>query len=157
MPVKITACELAARCQVFYREIHGFFYSVEFEQHRFYVDVICISTLQRCSYDKSTIFSVNKLKQYGFSRLFPFFYFSFFHFSFYFVLVFKFMSKSYLLNFLDMKVIPNCLLFSERESRRSPGKSLLRFAAGAGGSRFDIFSLVYLFSFLSPSLGDGPI
>ena len=30
-------------------------------------------------------------------------------------------------------------------------------AVGAGGGCFDIFTLVYLFSFLSPSLGDGPI
>ena len=28
---------------------------------------------------------------------------------------------------------------------------------GGGGGGLDIFSLVYLFSFLSPSLGDGPI
>ena len=30
-------------------------------------------------------------------------------------------------------------------------------AVGAGGGCLDIFSLVYLFSFLSPPLGDGPI
>ena len=30
-------------------------------------------------------------------------------------------------------------------------------AIGAGGGRLDIFSLVYLISFLSPSLGDGLI
>ena len=30
-------------------------------------------------------------------------------------------------------------------------------AVGAGGGCLDIFSLVQLFSFLSPSLGDGPI
>ena len=30
-------------------------------------------------------------------------------------------------------------------------------SVGAGGGCLDIFSLVYLFSFLSPSLGDGPI
>ena len=29
--------------------------------------------------------------------------------------------------------------------------------SGCGWGRLDIFSLVYLFSFLSPSLGDGPI
>ena len=28
---------------------------------------------------------------------------------------------------------------------------------GCGWGLFDIFSLIYLFSFLSPSLGDGPI
>ena len=32
----------------------------------------------------------------------------------------------------------------------------IALAIGAGGG-LDIFSLVYLFSFLSPSLGDGPI
>ena len=30
-------------------------------------------------------------------------------------------------------------------------------AVGAGGGCLDIFSLIYLFPFLSPSLGDGPI
>ena len=30
-------------------------------------------------------------------------------------------------------------------------------AVGAGGGCFDIVSLVYFFSFLSPSLGDGPM
>ena len=33
----------------------------------------------------------------------------------------------------------------------------IALAVGAGGGCFDIFSLVYLFSFLSPSPGDGPI
>ena len=33
----------------------------------------------------------------------------------------------------------------------------IALAVGAGGGSLDIFSLVYLFSFLSPSLGDGPI
>ena len=33
----------------------------------------------------------------------------------------------------------------------------IALAEGAGGGCLDIFSLVYLFSFLSPSLGDGPI
>ena len=31
MPVKITVKELAATCQVFYRKIYGFFYSVVIE------------------------------------------------------------------------------------------------------------------------------
>ena len=35
------------------------------------------------------------------------------------------------------------------------GPSVL--AVGAGGGCLDIFSLFYRFSFLSPSLGDGPI
>ena len=30
-------------------------------------------------------------------------------------------------------------------------------AVGAGGGRLDIFNLTYLYSPLSPSLGDGPI
>ena len=30
-------------------------------------------------------------------------------------------------------------------------------SVGAGWGCLDIFSLVYLFSFISPSLGDGPI
>ena len=37
------------------------------------------------------------------------------------------------------------------------GQGPIALAVGAGGGCFDIFSLVYLFSFLSPSLGDGPI
>ena len=39
------------------------------------------------------------------------------------------------------------------------GDGLIALAVGAGGGGvcLEIFSLVYLFSFLSPSLGDGPI
>ena len=37
------------------------------------------------------------------------------------------------------------------------GQRPIALAVGAGGGCLDIFSLVYLFSFLSPSLGDGPI
>ena len=37
------------------------------------------------------------------------------------------------------------------------GQGPVALAVGAGGGCLDIFSLVYLFSFLSPSLGDGPI
>ena len=33
----------------------------------------------------------------------------------------------------------------------------IALAVGAGGGCLDIFSLVYLFSILSPSLGDGPL
>ena len=84
------------------------------------------------------------------------------------------------MNFLDIKVNPNSLLFSqrererERESRRSDGAMVLgkfsvpgrptnlensrardiALAVGALGGCLNIFSLVYLFSFLSPSLGD---
>ena len=37
------------------------------------------------------------------------------------------------------------------------GQGPIALAVGAGGRYLDIFSLVCLFSFLSPSLGDGPI
>ena len=37
------------------------------------------------------------------------------------------------------------------------GQGPIALPEGAGGGCLDIFSLVYLFSFLSPSLGDGPI
>ena len=37
------------------------------------------------------------------------------------------------------------------------GQGSIALAVGAGGGCLDIFSLVYLFSFLSHSLGDGPI
>ena len=37
------------------------------------------------------------------------------------------------------------------------GQELITLAVGAGGGCLDIFSLVNHFSFLSPSLGDGPI
>ena len=37
------------------------------------------------------------------------------------------------------------------------GQEPIALAVGAIGGCIDIFSLVYLFSFLSPSLGDGPI
>ena len=37
------------------------------------------------------------------------------------------------------------------------GHGPIALAVGAGGGCLDIFSLVYLFSFLSLSLGDGPI
>ena len=97
------------------------------------------------------------------------------------------------MNLLDIKVNPNCLLFSQRErererekkmSRQSPvvrgwsvvrwcwvnfqcrgvlliwiivGQGPIALAVDAGGGCLDIFKLVYLFTFLSPSLGDGPI
>ena len=69
---------------------------------------------------------------------------------------------------------PNCILFSQRE-RESPKSShegcgrVVRWcwiivrkgpnalAVGAGEGCLDIFSLVYIFSFLSPSLEEGPI
>ena len=37
------------------------------------------------------------------------------------------------------------------------GQGPAALAVGAGGGCLDIFSLVYLFSSFSPSLGDGPI
>ena len=37
------------------------------------------------------------------------------------------------------------------------GQGLIALAVGAGGGCWDIFSLIYIFSFLSLSLGDGPI
>ena len=37
------------------------------------------------------------------------------------------------------------------------GQGPVALPIGAGGGCLGIFSLVYLFSFLSPSLGDGPI
>ena len=37
------------------------------------------------------------------------------------------------------------------------GHIVLAVGAGGGGGCFDIFSLVYLLSFLSPSLVNGPI
>ena len=37
------------------------------------------------------------------------------------------------------------------------GQGPIALAVGAGGGGLDIFTLVYLSSFLSPSLGDGPI
>ena len=37
------------------------------------------------------------------------------------------------------------------------GQGPIALAVGAGGGCLNIFSFVYLFSFLSPSLGDGPI
>ena len=37
------------------------------------------------------------------------------------------------------------------------GQDPIALAVGASGDFLDIFSLVHLFSFLSPSLGDDPI
>ena len=86
-----------------------------------------------------------------------------------------------LLNLLDTKVNPNCLLFHrerERENRRNPvvrvvrwcleriqsrsvlliwiivGQGSIALAVGAGGVVCTFFSLVYLFSFVSLSLGE---
>ena len=47
--------------------------------------------------------------------------------------------------------------FGPQYSRIKVGQGPIAFAVGAGGSCFDIFPLVYHFSFPSASLGDGPI
>ena len=39
----------------------------------------------------------------------------------------------------------------------SVGQGPIAFAVGAGGGGLDIFTLIYLFSSFSLSLGDGPI
>ena len=83
------------------------------EYHRFNVDAIWSAL---ASID-STISSVNKLKNNGASLLFFFLYFSFTFLSD----LFCFRSlcqRVVLLNLLDIKVNPNCLLFSERERER---------------------------------------
>ena len=85
--------------------------------------------LHRRSYDNSTISSDNKVKKT--MALLSFF--SFLHFSFTFLsILFCFRSlcqRVVLLNLLDTKVNPNCLLFSQRErdserENESPKSSL---------------------------------
>ena len=90
------------------------------------------------------------------------------------------------MNLLDIKVNPNYLLFSERETERerereSPKPVVRGWSGGpvaldklsvprrptnldnsrarvyCACSSWDIFKFVYLFSFLFPSFGDGPI
>ena len=149
--------------------------------------------LHRCSYDNSTISSVNKLKKNNGASLL----FSFLHFSFTFLsslFCFRSLCQTVVLvNLLDIKVNPNCLFITERERDRERerkwvavvqswgggrvvrwcwvnfqcrgflliwiivGQGPIALAVGAGGGCLDIFKLVYLFSFLSPSFGDGPI
>ena len=88
-----------------------------------------VITLHRCSYDNSAISSVNKLKQYDTSLLFSLL--SLFFLSLFFLICFlslcQICKRVVLLNLLDTKVNPNCLLFHrerererERESRPSP-------------------------------------
>ena len=107
-----------------------------------------VITLLRCSYD---VHSVNKLKQYDASLLFSL---SLFFLSLFFLICFSSLcqirQRVVLLNLLDTKVNPNCVLFHR-------GQGSVALAVGAGGCCLDFFSLVYLFSFLSHSLGDGPI
>ena len=72
--------------------------------------------LHRCSYDNSTISSVNKLKN-GASLLVYFLHFSFTFLSNLFC-VRSLCQRVVLLNLLDTKVNPNSLLFSQRERER---------------------------------------
>ena len=74
--------------------------------------------LHRCSYDNSTISSVNKLKkQWRFSPFFPSYTFLSDLFCFR-----SLCQRVILLNLLDIKVNPNCLLFSKREREREREK-----------------------------------
>ena len=148
-----------------------------------------VITLHRCTYDNSTISSVNKLKQYDASLLFSLL--LLFFLSLFFLICFssscQLCQRVVLLNLLDTKVNPNCLLFHrerERENRRSPvvrgwsggamvlGKysepkrptnldySRARVyctCSRCGWGCLDIFFLSPIFSFFSHSLGDGPI
>ena len=142
-----------------------------------------VSILHRCSYDNSAISPVNKLKNnMALLSFFPSFTCLSFTFLFNLFCFSSLCQRVVLLNFLNIKVNPNSLLFSQRESRRSPvvrggwavrwcwvnfqcrGVPLIwiivrqrpiALAVGAGWGCLDIFSVVYLFSFLSPSLGDG--
>ena len=134
-----------------------------------------VITLHRCSYDNTTISSVNKLKQYDASLIFSLLSFSFL---ICFASLCQICQRVVFLNLLDTKVNPNCLLFHrererERESPKSSregsgwvvrwclkniqsrsvlliwkieGQGSIALAVGAGGV---FFSLVYLFSFLS--------
>ena len=108
-----------------------------------------VITLHRCSYD---VHSVNKLKQYDASLLFSLL--SLFFLSLFFLISFSSLcqirQRVVLLNLLDTKVNQNCVFFHR-------GQGSVALAVGAGGGCLDFFSLVYLFSFLSHSLGDGPI
>ena len=136
-----------------------------------------VSTLHRCSYVNLTISSVYKLKTiWRFSPFFPSFTFLFPLFS---LFCFScFCQRVVLLNFPDTKLNPNSLLFSERESRRSPvvwgwssgamvlgnilvpgrptnldnsrARAYIELAVGAGGGCLDIFSLIYFFLFFLP-------
>ena len=69
--------------------------------------------LHRCSYDNSTISSVNKLNQYDASLLFSLL--SLFFLSLFFLISFsnlcQIRQRVVLLNLLDTKVNPNCVLF----------------------------------------------
>ena len=96
-----------------------------------------VITLHRCSYDNSTISSVNKLKQYDASLLFfPSFTFLSFTFPFNLFQVYVKYVRVVLLNLLDTKVNPNCVLFHR-------GQGSVALAVGASGGCLDFFSLVF--------------
>ena len=101
-----------------------------------------VITLHRCSYDNSTISSVNKLKQYDASLLFsPSFTFLSFTFLFnFFSSLCQIRQRVVLLNLLDTKVNPNCVLFHR-------GQGSVALAVGAGGGSLDFFlsSIISLF------------
>ena len=103
-----------------------------------------VITLHRCSYDNSTISSVNKLKQYDASLLFSLL--SLFFLSLFFLICFSSLcqirQRVVLLNLLDTKVNPNCVLFHR-------GQGSVALAVGALGGCLDfflssIFSLFFL-------------
>ena len=93
--------------------------------------------LHRCSYNNSTISSVNKLKQYDFFSLLSLFFLSLF-FLICFLSLCQIRQRVILLNLLDTKVNPNCILFHR-------GQGSVALAVGAGGGCLEFFSLVYLF------------
>ena len=103
-----------------------------------------VITLHRCSYDNSTISSVNKLKQDEASHLFSLL--SLFFLSLFFLTCFSSLcqirQRVVLLNLLDTKVNPNCVLF-----HRGQGSVALAVGAGGGCLEFFFFRLSFLFSF----------
>ena len=93
--------------------------------------------LHRCSYDNSTISSVNKLK----NTMALLSFFSFLHFSFTFLsnlFCFRSLCQTVVLvNLLDIKVNPNCLFFHrererENESPKSSREGVVGRCDGAG-------------------------
>ena len=141
-----------------------------------------VITLHRCSYDNSTISSVNKLKQYDASLLYSLL--SLFFLSLFVLICFSSLcqicQRVLLLNLLDTIVNPNCLLFHrererERENRRSlvmrewSGGALVheKYSEPKGPTNLDKSKArVYctcsrcrwgLFGHFFHSLGDGPI
>ena len=78
-----------------------------------------VNTLHRCSYDNSTISSVNKLKTiWHFSPFSHSFTFLSFTYLFYLFCFLSLCQRVVLLNLLDTKMNPNCLLFSQRARER---------------------------------------